>query len=301
MRQFKIMERYTTRTEGIQRYLNEVSQIDMITPDEEYQLAVKASKGDENAVEQLVKVNLRFVVSVAKQYAGTNSYKLEDLINEGNHGLIEAARLFNPETGFKFISFAIWHIRKYILKYLTDHSRHVRLPQNKAVAANKMKQIESDLSHILERIPTREEVLDKYIELETEEKGYKPRRKSLEMALNADLGTAALELPTDSDDDKMLSPIDYINGDNKGSDHIVMDSSLDSVIHEYINRLGPLDRQIVLLRLGFIDFERVNPTWKEIGHYLNISGETARGKYEKSIKRLRIFLRRDGIKIENLL
>jgi RNA polymerase primary sigma factor len=129
MRDFKILVRYANPTESLSRYFTEISKEEILTPEKEAELAFLAKEGDEKAKDKLIKSNLRFVVSVAKAYAN-NNIPLEDLISEGNKGLIEASDLFDPSTGFKFISYAVWHIRKYIFLYINNLSRSVRIPTN---------------------------------------------------------------------------------------------------------------------------------------------------------------------------
>ena len=138
MRQLKITKQITNReTESLNKYLLEVSQLDMITAEEEAELALRIKQGDEHALNKLVTANLRFVVSVAKQYQN-RGLRLTDLINEGNIGLVKAARRFDETRGFKFISYAVWWIRQSILQAIGEHSRTVRLPLNKIGAINKM-------------------------------------------------------------------------------------------------------------------------------------------------------------------
>lgn len=165
MRPLVITERITRRdTDSFKKYLQEVDSIERLSVDEEYECALKAFKGDEKARQELITKNLRFVISVAKQYTN-NSVSLEDLVNEGNLGLIEASKRFDPTTGFKFISYAVHWIRRYIMEYLTKCSRTIRIPSNQAANITKLTDIFMDIEQRLERKATFEEVMaDKQIQ-----------------------------------------------------------------------------------------------------------------------------------------
>src|ERR1700756_1902557 len=168
MRQLKIATQITNRdSQAVEKYLQEISKISMITPEEETTLAQKIHMGDQRALEKLVKANLRFVVSVAKQYQH-QGLSLSDLINEGNLGLIKAAQRFDETKGFKFISYAVWWIRQSILQALAEQGRLVRLPLNKVGLTNKIQKAFSQLEQEFEREPSSEEIAE-LLELETEE------------------------------------------------------------------------------------------------------------------------------------
>lgn len=158
MRQLKITKQVTNRdTKSLEKYFQEVSKIDLITADEEVELAIKIKKGDQRALDKLVKANLRFVVSVAKQYQN-QGLKLSDLINEGNLGLVKAAKRFDETRGFKFISYAVWWIRQAILQALAEQSRIVRLPLNKIGSISKINKVYARLEQEKERVPTYVEI-----------------------------------------------------------------------------------------------------------------------------------------------
>src|SRR6187399_3411655 len=168
MRQLKITKQVTNReTASLDKYLQEVGKVDLITADEEVELAQRIKAGDQRALEKLTKANLRFVVSVAKQYQN-QGLTLPDLINEGNLGLIKAAQRFDETRGFKFISYAVWWIRQSILQALAEQSRIVRLPLNKVGLSNKISKAYSQLEQKYEREPTSEEIAT-LLDLETEE------------------------------------------------------------------------------------------------------------------------------------
>src|SRR6202167_6617278 len=168
MRQLKIATQITNRdSQAVEKYLQEISKIPMITPEEEVQLAIRIKQGDQRALEKLTKANLRFVVSVAKQYQH-QGLSLSDLINEGNLGLIKAAQRFDETKGFKFISYAVWWIRQSILQALAEQSRIVRLPLNKVGLTNRIQKAYSQLEQEFEREPAAEELAEG-LELDIEE------------------------------------------------------------------------------------------------------------------------------------
>src|ERR1044071_69083 len=161
MRQLKISTSITNReSPSLEKYLQEISKVEMISPDEEVRLAGLIKNGDKAALDKLTKANLRFVVSVAKKYQG-QGLSLPDLINEGNIGLITAARRYDPSRGFKFISYAIWHIRQQILLALADHSRLIKLPVNKVALNGRIYKSFCSMEQQLERDPSAEEIADK--------------------------------------------------------------------------------------------------------------------------------------------
>ena len=168
MRQLKITKSITNReSQSLEKYLQEIGKVDLLTPEEEVELAKRIKQGDQAALEKLTKANLRFVVSVAKQYQN-QGLSLSDLINEGNLGLIKAAQRFDETRGFKFISYAVWWIRQSILQALAEQSRIVRLPLNKVGSLNKINKAFSELEQEYEREPSPEELADQ-LEISTEE------------------------------------------------------------------------------------------------------------------------------------
>src|ERR1700752_3297126 len=194
MRQLKISKQITNReSQSLDKYLQEIGKVDLLTPDEEVELAKRIKEGDQIALEKLTKANLRFVVSVAKQYQN-QGLSLGDLINEGNLGLIKAAQRFDETRGFKFISYAVWWIRQSILQALAEQSRIVRLPLNKIGLSNKISKAYSQLEQEFEREPTAEE-LATLLDLEIEEvaatMGASSRHVSMDALLssNEDGGT----------------------------------------------------------------------------------------------------------------
>lgn len=293
MKELKISNTITARSASLNRYLSEISKIPLLTTEEEVELTLLSSKGDLNAREKLVKSNLRFVVSVAKIYGSGDVIKFEDLINEGNHGLIEAAEIFDPSRGFKFISYAVWHIRKYMLKYLTNNSRHIRLPQNKVVSLSKLRQIESDLAHRFEREATSDEIIEEYANVYSKV-GERVDIQQLLLAMNADLNPSSLS--ADADDEDMYNPLNYINGDEDGTDHLTNKEDILNLLLRYLNILSPNDKEIVMLKLGF---HGECLTFSEIGTMFDRTAESIRGRYNKSIRRMRWKMASNNVNIDN--
>jgi RNA polymerase primary sigma factor len=304
MRQFKIIaDQKTVRSSNFQRYTNEVTKTDIMSPQEEAEVAWKAREGDQAAIERLVKANLRFVISVAKSYAGGSTVKLDDLINEGNMGLVEAAHDFDPTTGFKFISYAVWHVRKNMLKYLTDSSRVVRLPQNKVQSLHKMRRIEAELASELGRDATEEEVIDAFLtrELEAGRITSIPGTeaiKSLKQSISADKRAASLEGNPNDDPDDKFGPINVINGDPLGTDHKVNRESSIKFLDRQLGRLNGIERDIVLSYHGI---GKSQESLGAIADRYECSSERIRQRYKKSIKKLQIGVRESGLQLSDVL
>ncbi|MDX1530853.1 MAG: RNA polymerase sigma factor RpoD/SigA [Rhodothermales bacterium] len=258
----------------LDQYLEEISQIPLLTPDEEVELARRIKDGDEAALHKLVRSNLRFVVSVAKKYQG-QGLSLPDLISEGNYGLIKAARRFDETRGFKFISYAVWWIRQSILKALSDQARTVRLPQNRIGTLSKMRKASERLMQEHGRKPTAEEVAE-VLELKVEkvEDGYRHARRSVSMdaPLGADEGARSLldVLP----DDELASP-----------DSPVVDESIKIDVEEALAQLKPREAEITRLYFGI---GREHPlTLGAIGEEVGLTRERVRQIKEKALRKLR--------------
>ena len=297
MREFKVTERITIRSEGISRYLNEISTIPLMTPSDEHEVAILAASGNRNAINKLVRANLRFVVSVAKMYYGGNVSMFEDLINEGNKGLIEAAESFDPSRGFKFISYAVWYIRKDMLKYLTDNSRLIRVPLNKTQALRKMSLLESDLAGTLGRTPTSDEIIDAYQDWHLEEKGSYSKTDGLMNAMIADNKPTPLESPFNESDETSISPIHIINGDSQGADYLAVLNNTRDMILTYIKKLPHIDREIILYKFGFNN-NGETMSFGEIGDRLGYTPERIRQRYKSSIRRIQSAMRRGNVTID---
>jgi RNA polymerase primary sigma factor len=297
MREFKISERLTMRTRGIDRYLSEVSKIPMITHDEEEAIALRSVSGDIEARNLLVRSNLRFVVSVAKMYHNGNTSKFEDLINEGNQGLIEAAEQFDTTTGFKFISFAVWHIRKHMLKYLSDNSRSIRIPLNKVTLLNKLRTIESSLTADLDRPPSVDELLEEYSNIKFNESGNITKIKDIKLAMESEHVSPLEGKTRDRIGEFSYSPIDLINGDVEGADYNTESESNTELIMNILDILSPRDRDIVIMHHGF-NTEQDGMTYKEIATRLECSAERIRQRYKASIRKLRRRLSEANISVD---
>jgi RNA polymerase primary sigma factor len=297
MRQFKVTDRFTNREGGLHRYLNEVSSIKMISPDEEYEIAVKAASGDQSAINTLVKVNLRFVISVAKMYASGRNNMLEDLINEGNQGLIEAAHSYDPSTGFKFISYAVWHVRKNMLKYLTDHSRTVKIPQNQVNFLTKSAELESDLSQKLGRDLTQDEIIEAYIEYFKKNRGTDLKKEYLKVALESGQRASQLDPKRESDDDP--SPIQYIDGSDVKSDSKALEDSTRSFLIRCIKRLNSQDQTIIMMRHGLGGTDPYS--FSDIGIEIGKTSEAVRQRYKKAMRKLKLMIIKSGLSVNDLI
>lgn len=297
MRQFKVSESsYTLRNDNIGRYIAEVNETPLLTPEEEFEIALEAQRGDREAINRLVKANLRFVISVAKMYGGRNINMFGDLINEGNLGLVEAAESFDPTTGFKFISYAVWHIRKNMTKYLTVNARTVRLPQNKVTAIHQMREIESDLANELDRMPTVDEVVEKFMETSPSMKNIQNVEKTSEgirEALQSNSKAVSLYGEGTDDDEKDFKPINYINGDSDGTDHLANKSDELLVIQRMVSKLGSRERDLIIKRFGLFGTDPISRSiYAEL---YGVSVESVRNWEKKTMKKLSIIARSMGI------
>lgn len=296
MRQFKISERYTLRqSDSLNRYLSEVAQYPVLSPDEEFRVATAARSGDADALEKLVRSNLRFVISVAKMYGGRDPILLGDLINEGNIGLVEAAHGFDPTTGFKFISYAVWHVRKNMTKYLTDNSRTVRIPQNKVSALSRIKDIESRMATKLDREPTADEVVEEYVKTSPE----MLKLKSTDGAADSikevmEMGSKPISLEGNSNDpDRDFGPIEYLNGDSEGTDHLALKNDSIEVLNTLLSVLNSREREVIIKRFGI---GGTHPESRDtLAEQFEVSIETIRGWETKIIRKLSKFSKRTGI------
>ena len=257
----------------ISMYLSEISQYEPLSPDKEVELAVLIDKGDKRAMKELVEANLRFVVSVAKKYQG-NGLSLSDIINEGNLGLIKAAKRFYPSRGFKFISYAVWWIRQSILQALAEHSRIVRLPLNRVGTISKITKTAEKLEAEVERSPNEEEI-GRNLEMTTDEVTDAMRISRRHHSLNAPF----------RDGDKN-SLIDVIEDDGQiEPDEPLMAESLKDEIRQSLDTLKDRERQVIKMYFG-IDRDYAL-TLNEIGEEFSLTRERVRQIKEKAIRRLR--------------
>jgi len=284
-RNFRVGNQFTTYTEkSFSTYLEEVSKIKLLTPEEEYDIAVVAATGDRVAINKLISHNLRFVISVAKQYTNRTS-KLEDLVDEGNIGLHDAAIGFDPSRGFKFISYAVWHVRKRMTDYSNKHSRMVRLPINKISALNKLKTTYRNLEQKLEREPTPEELFahcnDTSIRLEELVKLI-----NMESTMHKSINAPVAE---DGDEFSAFIPCKY----EDETDYNMNNEDLKTVLYDMMRDFTPAEVSIVEFSYGMNGKEVL--TLKEIGRELGVSGELVRQKKKKILQKLLIASRKGDI------
>ena len=274
MRQLKITKQVTNReTASLDKYLQEIGKVDLITAEEEVELAQRIKAGDQIALEKLTKANLRFVVSVAKQYQN-QGLTLHDLINEGNLGLIKAAQRFDETRGFKFISYAVWWIRQSILQALAEQSRIVRLPLNKIGSINKINKTYAFLEQAHERAPSAEEIA-----------------KELDMTIN-DVKESlknsgrhvSMDAPLVEGEDSNL--YDVLNsGESPNPDRVLLHESLRTEIERALETLTPREADVVRLYFGLGDQHAM--TLEEIGETFDLTRERVRQIKEKAIRRLK--------------
>lgn len=276
MRQLKITQSITNRREShtLEKYFTEVSSVPMITPDEEVELAQRIKQGDDLALEKLVKANLRFVVSVAKQYQN-RSLPLNDLINEGNLGLIKAAKKFDETKGFKFISYAVWWIRQSIMQALAEQSRIVRLPMNKSGAINQIRRAYAELEQKFEREPTEEELAD-ILEMKPNE---------VRNTLGAEVKQMSMDAPFGEDESGSL--LDVLENKTTGptDGQMVFNDSLKVETIRALSTLTAREREVVKMSFGI---GSDNPyTLEEIGDIMGLTRERVRQIREKALQKLR--------------
>ena len=276
MRQLKISKQVTNReTASLDKYLQEIGKVDLITADEEVELARKIRSGDQYALEKLTKANLRFVVSVSKQYQN-QGLSLPDLINEGNLGLIKAAQRFDETRGFKFISYAVWWIRQSILQALAEQSRIVRLPLNKIGSINKINKTFSKLEQEFEREPSPAEIA---VMLEISENDVKESMKNTGRHVSMDA-------PLTTGDENAGSMYDVMEADDSPSpENGLLHESLRREIERALHTITPREADVVRLYFG-LDGEHAM-TLEEIGERFDLTRERVRQIKEKAIRRLK--------------
>jgi len=274
MRQLKITKQVTNReTASLDKYLQEIGKVDLITADQEVELAQKIKAGDQEALEKLTKANLRFVVSVAKQYQN-QGLTLPDLINEGNLGLIKAAKRFDETRGFKFISYAVWWIRQSILQALAEQSRIVRLPLNKIGSINKINKMYAFLEQENERPPSAEEIAKK-LDMTISDVKESMKNSGRHVSMDAPL--------IEGEDSNLY---DVLNtGDSPNPDRVLMHDSLKIEIIRALDTLTPREADVVQLYFGLGDAHPM--TLEEIGETFDLTRERVRQIKEKAIRRLK--------------
>lgn len=275
MRQLKITKSITNReSQSLEKYLQEIGKVDLLTPEEEVELAKRIKQGDQDALEKLTKANLRFVVSVAKQYQN-QGLSLSDLINEGNLGLIKAAQRFDETRGFKFISYAVWWIRQSILQALAEQSRIVRLPLNKVGSLNKINKAFSQLEQEFEREPSAEELAE-VLEISSDE---------VETTLSVAARHVSMDAPfVDGEDNSLLDVLE--NTTTPGTDEdLEYRESLRREIERSLSTLTERQRDVVKLYFG-IGVEHPM-SLEDIGEKFGLTRERVRQIKDKAISKLR--------------
>ena len=273
MRQLKITKSITNReSASLDKYLQEIGKEDLITVEEEVELAQRIRKGDQKALEKLTRANLRFVVSVAKQYQN-QGLSLPDLINEGNLGLIKAAEKFDETRGFKFISYAVWWIRQSILQALAEQSRIVRLPLNQVGSLNKINKAFSRFEQENERRPSPEELADS-LDLPAEKVADTLRVSGRHISVDAPF--------VEGEDNSLLDVL--VNDDSPIADRTLINESLSTEVQRALSTLTERERDIIKLFFGINTQEM---TLEEIGEKFGLTRERVRQIKEKAIRRLR--------------
>ncbi|MBN1463739.1 MAG: sigma-70 family RNA polymerase sigma factor [Paludibacteraceae bacterium] len=273
MRQLKITKSITNReSASLDKYLQEIGREDLITVEEEVELAQRIKKGDRIALEKLTRANLRFVVSVAKQYQN-QGLSLPDLINEGNLGLIKAAEKFDETRGFKFISYAVWWIRQSILQALAEQSRIVRLPLNQVGSLNKINKAFSKFEQEHERKPSSEELADE-LEIPLEKVSETLKISGRHISVDAPF--------VEGEDNSLLDVL--VNDDSPNADRVLINESLTKEIDRALSTLTERESEIIKMFFG-IGYQEM--TLEEIGDKFGLTRERVRQIKEKAIRRLR--------------
>lgn len=282
MRQLKIKQQVTNRTgEAINRYFQDISKYPMISAEEETELTVRIRNGDQVALDKLVLSNLRFVVSVAKQYQN-QGLSFSDLINEGNVGLVKAAKKFDETRGFKFISYAVWWIRQSIIQAISEHTRIVRLPLNRLSTINKISKAIPYLEQQFERVPSIDEIAN-YLEINDQE---------IDIANNIKKKHLSFDMPISNDADSDYSLLDVVHTDNIPTpDNNLIQESIISNMDRVIKKLTKRESEIIIMFYGLNNSKVYS--LREIGDFLNLTTERVRQIKDKSLIKLKSILKRN--------
>jgi RNA polymerase primary sigma factor len=284
MRQLKISKQITNReSQSLDKYLQEIGKVELLTPDDEVELARRIREGDQAALEKLTKANLRFVVSVAKQYQN-QGLSLGDLINEGNLGLIKAAKRFDETRGFKFISYAVWWIRQSILQALAEQSRIVRLPLNRVGALNKIGKAFSKLEQEFEREPSAQEIAEILEGMSENEVSDTLKISGRHISMDAPLVAG--------EENRLLDVLE--NDEEPDPDSGLINESLSKEVERALSTLTQREAEVIRLYFG-IGVEH-SLTLEEIGEKFDLTRERVRQIKEKAIRRLRHTSRSKGLK-----
>jgi RNA polymerase primary sigma factor len=274
MRQLKITKQITNReSPSLEKYLHEISKVELITAEQEVELAQRIKEGDQIALERLIKANLRFVISVAKQYQN-QGLTLSDLINEGNLGLIKAAQRFDETRGFKFISYAVWWIRQSILQALAEQARIVRLPQNRVGSISKISKAFATLEQQFEREPTQEEIAE-MLEMSLDEVIMATRNSGRHVSMDAPFAS--------SEEGSLLDVM--VDESEKEPDDALEHDSLRSEVKRVLSTLTHRESEVIKYYFGLEDGHPL--TLDEIGYRIELTRERVRQIKEKAIRRLR--------------
>jgi RNA polymerase primary sigma factor len=275
MRQLKITNKITSRESlALDKYLNDIGKITMISAEEEAELARRIRNGDDKALERLTEANLRFVVSVAKQYQN-QGLTLSDLINEGNVGLMKAARRFDETKGFKFISYAVWWIRQSILQSIVEHSRIVRLPLNKVGSYNRVNEAYINFVQTFEREPSNEELGD-LLEMTPKEVANMLRSNTRHVSMDQPIGG--------EDSDATMVDL-YVSDDDVMPDNELIEESLREEVQQGLAILSDREKEVISAYYGLNEFKAL--TLEEIGEAFGLTRERVRQIKERAIRRLR--------------
>jgi len=279
----KIIKQFTNReSQSLDKYLQEIGRVTLLTPEQEIELAIGIKKGDQRALETLTKANLRFVVSVAKQYQN-QGLSLGDLINEGNLGLIKAAKRFDETRGFKFISYAVWWIRQSILQALAEQSRIVRLPLNRVGALNKIGKAYSNLEQEFEREPNATELAQE-LDMDVSEVTDALKISGRHLSMDAPF--------SQGEENRLLDLLE--NNQQPPPDYVLMNESLKTEIDRALATLTEREAEVIKLYFGLNKDHSM--TLEEIGERFNLTRERVRQIKEKAIRRLRHASRSKNLK-----
>ncbi|GAB6975633.1 sigma-70 family RNA polymerase sigma factor [Prevotella falsenii] len=282
MRQLKITQSITNReSTALEKYLQDISREDLVSLDEEIELAQKIKQGDAKALERLTKANLRFVVSVAKQYQN-QGLSLPDLINEGNLGLIKAAKKYDETRGFKFISYAVWWIRQSIMQAISEQSRLVRVPMNQMGSINKVRKVIHQFEQEHQRLPGIDEIMEE-VDL--------PKDKIAEV-MSMITKKVSMDAPISSSDDGSLLDV-LPNKNSPSADEQLLEEGLKKEIERALVTLS--EREQIILR-GYFGINQREMSLEEIGEQTGLTRERVRQLKEKAIKRLRHNVKNDSLK-----
>lgn len=281
----KITKQFTNReSKSLDQYLQEIGKVDLITADDEIELAKRIKQGDKLALETLVRANLRFVVSVAKQFQN-QGLSLGDLINEGNLGLIKAAKRFDETRGFKFISYAVWWIRQSIMQAIAEQSRIVRLPLNRVGSLSKLGKAYRDLEQEYERKPTTAELAEE-LDMKADDVAYALQIAGRHVSVDAPFGNG---------DDNKNSLLDVLENEHQPNpDSTLMAESLKNEVENVLSTLSEREAEVIKLYFG-INSEN-SATLEEIGERFNLTRERVRQIKEKALRNLRYAAKSKNLK-----